>query len=166
MKWIEAAVLVLRHEQGGEDCIVLTKRTDIVLHHKGQISFPGGARDAGDKTLWETALREAHEEVGIEPEGVIFVEELGRHFTPTGFRVTPFVAKIETPPLWRPNPVEIAEIFSVPSSHFLNKANVRLVKKMWEGREFLDPHITYQGHEIWGMTGRILCELFGILPER
>ena len=162
--WVEAAVLIPCMKRDGEDLLILTKRTEAVLHHKGQICFPGGTRDPGDASLWETALREAQEEIGLDPSRVTLVKELGRHFTPTGFRVTPFVARVEPPHVWTPNPVEIAEIFAVPFRHFSDRSTVQFHRKIWEGREFVDPHFLFEKHEIWGMTGRILCELFEILP--
>lgn len=162
--WIEAAVLVPCLTVDGQDHLILTKRTEDVLHHKGQICFPGGACDPGDKSLWETALRETREELGLDPARVKFLKEMPRQYTPTGFRVTPFVGRIDAPAVWSPNPVEIAAVFSVPFSHLRDPANLRLLKKVYEGREFLDPHFIYEGHEIWGMTGRILCELFEINP--
>ena len=163
--WVDAAVVLPVLKDGGEDHLILTKRTEVVLHHKGQICFPGGARDPDDKSLWETALRECQEEIGLDPSQVALVRELGRQYTPTGFRVTPFVANIQPPVIFKPNPNEIATIFSVPFSHFRERSNIRIIRQKWEGREFLDPHIVYQGHEIWGVTGRILCEFFGITPE-
>lgn len=163
--WVDAAVLIPIYSDGGEQHLILTKRTEVVLHHKGQICFPGGARDPGDVSLWETALRECQEEIGLDPKHVIKVRELERQYTPTGFRVTPFVGEVKSPLIFTPNPNEIAEIFSVPFSHFQNPENVKILRKEWEGRVFLDPHILYGQHEIWGMTGRVLCEFFGINPE-
>jgi 8-oxo-dGTP pyrophosphatase MutT (NUDIX family) len=162
--WVDAAVILPVYRKGGEDHLILTKRTEEVLHHKGQICFPGGARDPEDASLWETALRECQEEIGLDPAQVKLVRELGRQFTPTGFRVTPFIATIEPPVVFTPNPNEIAAILEVPFAHFRETKNIRIIRQNWEGRTFLDPHIVYEGHEIWGMTGRILCEFFEIKP--
>jgi 8-oxo-dGTP pyrophosphatase MutT (NUDIX family) len=162
--WINAAVLIPIYQEGDEDFLILTKRTDEVLHHKSQICFPGGAQDPEDGSLWETALRECQEEIGIDPRQVVLVRELECQYTPTGFRVTPFVGKIAHPVLCTPNPNEIAEVFSVPVRFFHDSRNLQIIKKVWEGREFLDPHFKFQGHEIWGMTGRVLCEMFGLSP--
>ncbi len=155
----EAAVLVPYYKDRGEDYIILTKRTEEVLHHKGQICFPGGARDTTDQSLWDTALREAHEEIGLDSSQVTLIKELKQQFTPTGFRVTPFVASIQPLSLWRPNPVEIAEIFSVPIRHLRNPQNVRFLKRSYKDIEFIEPHFTYLNHDIWGMTGRVICEV-------
>lgn len=162
--WVDAAVMIPVYRREDEDHLILTKRTEEVLHHKGQICFPGGARDPGDLTLWETALRECQEEIGLDPKRVALVRELGRQYTPTGFRVTPFIGQVEAPLVVTPNPNEIAAVLSVPFSYLSNPKNVRFLRKEWQGRIFLDPHILFEGHEIWGMTGRILCELFEIKP--
>lgn len=163
-QWVEAAVLIPSLRENGQDYLILTKRTEEVLHHKGQICFPGGAVDPRDGSLWETALREAQEEIGLDPARVTLVKELRRHFTPTGFRVTPFVGQVEPPIVWKPNPIEIAEIFSVPFGYFSDRSSVKFHKKIWDGRTFIDPHFQFEKHEIWGMTGRILCELFELAP--
>ncbi len=160
--WIDAAVLVPVYRDKGEDFLILTKRTEEVLHHKGQICFPGGAVDPEDKSLWETALRETEEELGVRPSQVQFMREMPKQYTPTGFRVFPFVGQIQTAVLWQPNPVEISEVLRIPFHHFLDEKNFQLMKKIWGGREFMDPHFLYEGHDIWGMTGRILCEFFGL----
>lgn len=162
--WVDAAVLIPCFQEGGEDFLVLTKRTEEVLHHKGQICFPGGAKDPADVSLWETALRECQEEIGLDPRQITLVRELERQYTPTGFRVTPFIGRLERRQAFTPNPNEIDSIFSVPFSHLRDPNNVQFLKKEWQGHVFIDPHFLFEGHEIWGMTGRILCELFDLKP--
>jgi len=165
-QWIDAAVLVPVYRERDKDFLILTKRTEEVLHHKGQICFPGGARDLADCSLWETALRECQEEIGLDPNQISLVRELGQQYTPTGFRVTPFIGQIARRSAFTPNPNEIAAIFSVPFSYFKDGTNVRFLRKEWQGQVFMDPHFTFEGHEIWGMTGRVLCELFDLSPEK
>lgn len=155
----DAAVLILFHKNGGEDSVVLTKRSEEVAHHKGQISFPGGVYDFQDKTLWDTALRETKEEIGVDPASISFVGELGKNYSPYGFRVTPFVARSVAPLSFSPSPIEIAEIINVPLSHLLNSENLQFVTRVLNGKEFHDPVFTYHDHKIWGVTGRILVEL-------
>lgn len=162
--WVEAAVLIPVYEENGEDFLILTKRTEAVLHHKGQICFPGGARDPGDASLWETALRESQEEIGLDPRKVKLVRELQHQCTPTGFRVTPFVGRLERRAALTPNPNEIEAVFAVPFRYFQDGKNVAFLRKEWEGRVFIDPHFRFEGHEIWGMTGRVLCDLFDLKP--
>ena len=159
--FVEAAVLVLCHTLEGVDSLVFNKRTEHVEHHKGQICFPGGMRDRKDATLWETALRETHEELGLEPERVTFIRELEKRPTPTGFIVTPFLGVVEGPVVWKPNAREIDEIFSVPLSHFSDPSCVRFETHEWEGREHLMPFYSYKNHVIWGLTGKIVYDLVG-----
>jgi len=158
----EAAVLILSCREKSKDCLVFTRRTEEVLHHKGQICFPGGACDPTDKNLWETALRETHEEIGVDPKQVAFVKELKKQVTPTGFRVTPFFATLDSPVVWKPNPREIAEIFVVSVEHLRNSDNMQFTKQIWDGREQINPAFYYKHHVIWGVTGRILCDLLEI----
>jgi 8-oxo-dGTP pyrophosphatase MutT (NUDIX family) len=158
----EAAVLVLTFKENGTDRLVFTRRTEEVLHHKGQICFPGGASDPGDESLWKTALRETHEEIGVDPSLVSLIKELKPQTTPTGFRVTPFFGSLAGPTVWRPNPREIAEIFTVPVTHLRDPRNIQFTRQVWEGREYVNPSFSYRQHVIWGVTGRILCDLLEI----
>ena len=154
-----AAVLALLIRDGGEDHLLFTKRSQTVLHHKGQICFPGGACDTDDKDLWATALRETREEIGLDPQAVSFVGKLGEIITPSGYQVTPFVGSLEKPVPWQPNPEEIDEIFTAPIGHFLRPENFRLAQKSYQGFRYDDPLFLYKHYEIWGATGRILVEL-------
>lgn len=158
--------MVLQFREKGEDRLLFTRRTDRVLHHKGQICFPGGARDPADATLWETALRESREEIGLDGRSVTLIRELERQRTPSGFIVTPYLASIDPPFHWRPNPVEIAEIFSVALDHLRDPRNLRMVRRTFNDIQYLDPAFSFGPHEIWGMTGRVLCELLAIPIDR
>src|SRR5262249_1455110 len=135
-EWIEAAVLVLCYPYQGQDYLVLTRRTEEIPHHKGQVCFPGGVRDPVDRSLWDTALRETHEEIGLAPSQVTWVKELHQQFTPTGFLVTPYVGRIREPIVWTPNPFEISEIFSVPFDYFRDRKNLHIFNRTYQGREY------------------------------
>lgn len=158
----ESAVVVLCHDEGGEKKIILTKRTEQVAHHKGQICFPGGVRDEGDTSLWETAIRESWEEIGIGAGQVRLLGELGHVITPTGFSITPFVGWLSGPLDFKPSPDEIAEIFSVPLTHLLKPENFQLVMRNYDGLEVQDPVYSYGPHRIWGATGRIIHDLLSV----
>ena len=145
----EAAVLVLLHDDMGIPSLILTKRSEEVLHHKGQICFPGGVFD-GDESLWETALRETEEEIGLKKNQITYLGELGKIITPTGFQITPFVGRVLGPIEYVPSAGEIAEIFSVPVSHFLDLKNLEFVPR--------DAVFHFRDHKIWGATGRIIIE--------
>lgn len=154
----DAAVLVPTYEQDGKEFVVLTVRTHALTHHSNQIAFPGGAKDKTDKTLWDTALRETYEEIGLQSADIEFISELGQQITPTGYRVSPFVGRIIVPECWHLNTDEIAEVFSVPLDHLREKKNLEIEQTTYRGQNFMDPHFFYRNHVIWGMTGRVLYE--------
>lgn len=137
--------------------VLFTKRTDAVEHHKGQISFPGGAADPDDPDALSTALREIHEELGIAPHDVKVLGALDD--VPTvvsGFVITPFVGVIPHPYPLRINPVEIAEVLFVPLSLFRDAKNMRVEERARDG-ERVNVYFYYHGrHEIWGATARIM----------
>jgi len=154
----QAAVLVPLYVDAGELWTVLTKRTDTLPTHRGQIAFPGGAREVGEDA-WAAALRESHEEVGFDPGRVLRLGELDEGETPAGFRIIPCVGAIPYPYEARPNEGEIAEVFSLPLSAF---ANPRLVEERTvelDGRK-RNLRIYHVGtRQIWGLTARILQNL-------
>jgi len=159
---IDAAVLVLCHKKNGENYLLLTKRSENVAHHKGQICFPGGVKDKNDPTLWDTALRETWEEIGLPKEHVSFRRELSVITTPTGFRVTPFVGSITNLHDLNPSPIEIAEVFWVPMNHLLDAKNFSLEKKIYFGITYDDPTYIYKDYKIWGATGRIMRDFLSV----
>jgi len=158
----EAAVLIPIFERAGEPYFLLTRRTEEVPTHKGQIAFPGGRRHEGEE-LETTALRETFEEVGI-PAGS--VEVLGRYhdyLSSTGYRVVPFAGYIEGPFRAVPQAGEVAEVLEVPFAAFLDPALVRVEKKL--GRDgWVDVHyVRFRGSEIWGLTARIIIDFLAQL---
>jgi 8-oxo-dGTP pyrophosphatase MutT (NUDIX family) len=162
-----AAVLVPVFETGGIPYLLLTKRTEAVEHHKGQISFPGGGEEPGDADLLATALRESYEELGLQPASV---EVWGRlHEIETvvsGFAITPFVGRIPLPVDLRPNPNEIQEIVTVPLATFLDPANLR-VERVVRGDQAWDLlHYDCGEHVVWGATARIIHDLVDVITVR
>jgi 8-oxo-dGTP pyrophosphatase MutT (NUDIX family) len=134
----EAAVLVPVFGKAGEYHILFTQRSDQVLHHKGQISFPGGARSEVDASLLDTALRESWEEIGLEAKDVEILGELDDTPTTTSsFNISPFVAFIPYPYQFTLNPYEIKKVFSVPVSALLRKATKRRNTPLLEMRFLL-----------------------------
>jgi 8-oxo-dGTP pyrophosphatase MutT (NUDIX family) len=155
----EAAVLMPIFERQNEPHFLLTRRTEEVQTHKGQISFPGGMRE-GKEDLSKTALRETHEEVGIE-EGRI--EILGRfhdYMSITGYRVTPFAGFIREPFTTVPQTREVAEVLHVPFSIFMDPDNLRVEKAVWYGKKEDVYYYSYGAHQIWGLTARIIRDFF------
>jgi 8-oxo-dGTP pyrophosphatase MutT (NUDIX family) len=149
-----AGVLVGLFRRKDEWCLLMTKRSDEVEHHKGQISFPGGAYDRRDKNIVRTALRETEEEIGLLPEKVQVLGIWDDHATPTGFIITPVIGYIPKMPRLKTSNDEVVEILKVPVSLFLQK-NERVVK-MHRGRKSIDVYFySFRKHEIWGATARI-----------
>lgn len=154
-----AAVLIPVFEKDHELHVVLTKRTHTVQHHKGQICFPGGSMDKTDSNLWQTALRETHEELGIHPKHVYYIGELPKLSTPSLFEVTPFIGFLMSEAKFTPNPDEIDSIITSPLNHFRDLNNLRFEQREYFGKTYPVPFFQYQQHEIWGATGRIMLHL-------
>jgi 8-oxo-dGTP pyrophosphatase MutT (NUDIX family) len=154
-----AAVLVPLYEHDGELHIVLTRRTDIVDHHKGEISFPGGGVDPTDSDLTFTALRESREEIGLLADHVRIVGQLDDTVTRTGFHISAIVGVIDpaySPYAWIPQPFEVAEVLIVPLSHLADPANAIEVPRSLNGSIVLSEGFLFGEHTIWGATARIL----------
>ncbi|MBL7994584.1 CoA pyrophosphatase [bacterium] len=156
---IPASVLIPFFEKDGQTFILFAKRTQTVRHHKGQISFPGGALDGIDKDLLHAALRETEEEIGIKKDNVDVIAELDDMVTPTNFHVTPFVGIIPYPYEFNLNPHETAELIEIPLSHLLNNQYHRLGYRRFLNRTYEIHYYDYKEHTVWGVTGLILFEL-------
>lgn len=153
-----AAVLVPLYVDAGELWTVLTKRTESLPSHRGQIAFPGGGREIGEDA-WSAALREAKEEVGIDSAKVLRLGQLDEVESPASFRVIPCVGAVPFPYEASPNEAEIAEVFSVPLTVF---ANPRLVEERAvsiDGRERMIRIYHIGSRQIWGLTARVLQNL-------
>jgi 8-oxo-dGTP pyrophosphatase MutT (NUDIX family) len=159
----KAAVLI--PVVGEEPAVIFTVRTNTLPSHKGQISFPGGSIDAGDDTPLDTALREAHEEIGLPASEVRVVGELDTFPTyVTGYVVTPFVGWIEHSPELTPNPAEVAEILQVPLSELTD--SIRAEPGFTHaGRSYPTEAWVWNDYVIWGVTARILRKLLTQLGQ-
>ncbi|MDX1614501.1 MAG: CoA pyrophosphatase [Candidatus Promineifilaceae bacterium] len=154
----EGAVLVLLYERTGRPHLVLTRRRDDLNAHAGQISFPGGRREPGE-ALQNTAVREAQEEVGIDPRALTALGELTcLYIPPTDYEVHPFVAWHHAPPIFRRQEAEVAEIVEVPLSHLLDPATRREEPWVLHGFEVMVPYFMVDGHKVWGATAMMLSE--------
>ena len=159
-----AAVLIPLLAKNGEWHVLVTQRTETVGHHKGQISFPGGACEPDDAGTLETALRETFEEIGVPPVEVEVLGSLDDFPTITDFVVTPIVGVIPHPFAYRLNPEEVAAVVEVPLSFLRDSDNVRV-----EQREIGDSVIDmvyweYDSYTIWGATAYMLKGLLDLLP--
>ena len=160
--------LVLRHEL----TVLLTQRTDHLADHPSQISFPGGRAEASDADDVATALREAREEIGLDPSQVEVLGSLPTYTTGTGFVVTPVVGFVRLGFELRPDPFEVAEVFEVPLAWLMDPANHQrhAVEVGGVKREFLSipwPGTDASGRPrryfIWGATAAMLCNLYRFL---
>ena len=162
----DAAVLVpivLREQP----TVLLTVRSARLSTHSGQVAFPGGKRDPQDVSAEATALREAHEEVGLSPQNVEVLGRLPVYVTGTAFHITPVVALVHPQPSYFPNPGEVSDLFEVPLSFLLNPAHHERHAMQWQGvdREWFA--MPYQDGEqqryIWGATAGMLRNLYRFL---
>lgn len=155
----EAAVLAAFMDVGGVPHLLLTMRSSALKHHPGQIAFPGGKRDPEDATLTDTALREAREEIGLDPANVEILGALPGHETVTGFMMTPVLAFVRAPFDPVPEAGEVAEVFTVPSDHVLDPARFSVQSRRWRGSRRHYYTVPYGPYYIWGATARILRNL-------
>ena len=136
--------------------VILTKRSSHLKHHPGQIAFPGGKVDPTDTGPEAAALREAQEEIGLDPGQVQVLGHLPQHETITGFAVTPVLAHITGPFTPLPEAGEVDEVFTVPLSYLADPANYRIEGRVWRGDWRRYYAVPYGPYYIWGATARIL----------
>ena len=162
---IRAAVLVPIVDRG-EAALVFAQRTDRVGHHKGQISFPGGRIDPGDADDLAAALREAHEEVGLDPARV---EPLGllddQETFATQYVITPWVGRVRGPVVWQPDGEEIEKVIEVPVAALLDRGSFRVERWERDGVARDVYFYDYRGTTIWGATARILKQYLDVVAE-
>lgn len=161
-----SAVLVLLYEHDGEPWVVLTRRAWHLRHHAGEVSFPGGRRESGDADLWATALREASEEVGLDPGSVRPVGRLDR-FVTVGSRslVCPFVATVDGRPELVPDPAEVERVLHVRLSELTDPEAWR--EEIWSmgpafGGERAMTFFELPGDTVWGATAAMLRRMLTV----
>jgi 8-oxo-dGTP pyrophosphatase MutT (NUDIX family) len=161
-----AAVLVPIIDRPHSPALLLTARAGHLRHHAGQISFPGGGIEADDEDVVAAALRETHEEIGIEGR---YIEPLG--FLPdqivlTGFRITPVVALLRPEFSLRIDESEVAEVFEIPLSYIVDERNFFPVRRRLRGVEVTLNDLNYEGRVVWGATAGMLQVLHRALQAR
>ena len=154
----KAAVLMLFMEKEREPHLVLTLRTERVSTHKGQVSFPGGGYDSSDRDFLNTALRETHEEIGIDPSEIEVIGEFDEYISIMGFHVYVFAGAINSAVQYRACDDETERILEVPFSLFYNEEFYKCEKLAHEGRDYDVYYYDYEGVTIWGMTARIITD--------
>ena len=161
----ESAVLCVLYEEAGEPHVVLTRRSPKMRNHAHEVSFPGGRKDDTDPDLWFTALREAEEEVALDPSSVTRIGELDR-FVTVGSQslIHPFVAVADSKPdLHVASPAEVEAIVHVSLGELLRDDVWR--EEIWGFREYGVRALTFfeiEGDTIWGATGSMLRQLLAI----
>ena len=154
---LPAAVLLALHPVDGEICVVLQKRSQLVEHHKGEISFPGGMADAEDESRLATALREAQEEMGIRPEDVDIIGRLDDSPTITGFMISTYVGAIPAGYAFTPSKIEVESVLQAPLSHLRNPTSRRSEARLRpDGSLYEMPAFAFGEDVIFGATARIL----------
>ena len=159
-----AAVMVPVVVHEGELRVLFTVRTDHLYDHAGQISFPGGRTDPGDETVFDTALRESTEEIGLPPERVEVLGTLSEYITVTGYRVTPVIGLISAPPPLTLDAFEVADVFEVPLAFLLDPQNHQCNTVVHRGRERHYYAVPFGARYIWGATAGMLmnfCRYLG-----
>jgi 8-oxo-dGTP pyrophosphatase MutT (NUDIX family) len=152
----DAAVLVPLYRE--PLTTIFTERRPDLRHHAGEISFPGGRQDEPDEDLRSTALREAHEEIGLAPEGVEIVGALPPVGTfVTGYRIFPFVGIVEPGQTWRPQATEVAQVLEFTLADLI--AGHEMQRLLRKGVPIKTPTYTVDGHLVWGATARIVQSL-------
>ena len=157
-----AAVLVPLVWYDEEWHLLFTRRTDRVESHKGQVSFPGGACDEGETTPEQTALREADEEIGIQPAGIKVLGRLANLITISYFRVTPVVGVVRWPTVFRVGEHEVARVFTIPLSWLANESNRWQFEIPGRNRSVIAYH-PYDGELLWGATARMTVDFLKVL---
>ena len=154
-----AAVLLPLVERDGRLGVVLTRRSRALRRHPGQIAFPGGRVDADDATPWDAALREAEEEIGLNPALVSALGRLPAHETVTGFLVEPHVGRVAPGHTVRAAESEVAEVFEVPLDFLTEVDHYRAHDRLWHGRRRAYWAVPWGAYYIWGATACILKAL-------
>lgn len=164
---MQSAVLVPLVCKDGELHVLLTERTMGVGLHKGEVCLPGGAVHEEDGSLLATALREAWEETGIRPEDVEVVGEIDDNVVQsTGYVITPFVGLVPYPYPFVASASEISDIFFVPLRVLMDREQFRHQERVIGEYYYSGPVCDYDGHIIWGATGRILKHLVSLLSDQ
>ncbi len=152
---VSAAVLIALVERAGGFNLVYTLRSRGLRAHSGQIAFPGGKIDATDKNPGAGAVREAHEEIGLEPSDVTILGYMPPYLTGTNYLITPVVAAVHSGPVFVANPAEVDEVFEVPLDFVAGRQNFSKFSIKRHGREHSTWQLIFGVHTIWGITANL-----------
>jgi 8-oxo-dGTP pyrophosphatase MutT (NUDIX family) len=158
--YLDAAVLMPVVAREVEPTVLLTQRTSHLSSHPGQIAFPGGKIDATDADAGAAALREASEEIGLDPGKVDLIGYLAPYLTRTGYRIVPVLGRVDPGMTLKLNAHEVEEVFEVPLAFLMNPANHRRGSRVLLGAERSFYEMPYEGRYIWGVTAGIIRALY------
>jgi 8-oxo-dGTP pyrophosphatase MutT (NUDIX family) len=160
-----AAALLLLYPHGRSGAVALTVRSSTLARHPGQISLPGGATDPGE-TIAQAALREAAEEIGVEPSMVRVLGELTPvHVIVSGFTLHPVVGITDERPAFQADPAEVEEILEVALEDLRDASRIRKGTRIREGVAIEYPYFDLLGHQVWGATAMVLGEFICLLDD-
>ena len=154
-----AAVLMPVFDRDAGLSVLLTQRSAELKTHAGQVAFPGGRMEDSDADITAAALRETHEEVGIEPESVSVIGYLEPMATISSYAVTPIIGLIPESVDVTVDRTEVELAFEVPLDFLLDRNNVVVGERQWQGRTIPVTEMHYDGHRIWGATAYFLMSL-------
>ncbi len=156
----DAAVLIPVVSRHPEATVLLTLRTPHLSSHAGQIAFPGGKIDPTDNGPAGAAIREAEEEIGLDPRSVRLIGALSPYLSRTGYRIVPVVGSVRSDYSLHLNEHEVADAFEVPLSFLMDPSNHVLATRVFQGRERSFYEIPFEDHYIWGVTAGIIRGLY------
>lgn len=163
-KKLIAGVLLLLYPKKDDWYLVFIKRQSYEGVHSGQVGYPGGRQEKGDGSLFKTAIRETHEEIGIEPGKIVPLGKLTPLYIPvSNYEVHPYVGFVKKKPKFIIDPVEVNYVIEYPLSHLLNAGNYGTKKYISNHQEYTAPSIKLGNDDLWGASLMILCEFLEIV---
>jgi 8-oxo-dGTP pyrophosphatase MutT (NUDIX family) len=162
---VAAAVLVALVDRPEGLGVLLTERASQLAKHAAQISFPGGRLEESDADIASAAIREAHEEIGLDPGRVRVFGYLPDHLVISGFRVTPVLSLVTPPFTLAANPAEVAHVFEVPLTHLFDRKNHQARLRKVGDEDMLLFDIPWERHSIWGATAGMLMTFIRMVEE-
>jgi len=161
-----AAALALFYPRDGHPHLLLTERSHALPDHPGQVALPGGAVEEGE-TIEAAALREAHEEVGVDPASVRLLGRLSPlHIPISGFVLRPVVGVSDVRPRFRPDPTEVHRVIEIPLDQLADASRIGFFRRNYQKTDLDIPYIDVDGAMLWGATGMVMCELLELLDIR